>query len=391
MIKLRPIAVLLAGVVLAGVLFSKPASATVSFDFFHSNLSPHGRWMVSGSYGRVWQPAVYRPGWNPYYDGHWEETDVGNTWVSDYGWGAVPYHYGTWVFDPRYGWVWVPGYTWAPSWVVFRTGPDYIGWAPVRPNFTVGVTIVAGDYEPDRFVFVPCRSFFEPRVRTVIVPASQTTVIINKTKIVNKSITIENNTVVNRGLSVTELRRVTGRPVKPVPLERVRGLGPKVKREEIRLDAAKVKQGVRAAEPVNARTTVTKGHGRAERPDRSSQPERREVRERRSDATSVHDETAQVRRERVDVKAQDAHRQRDEGSHPVATNKTSKVEREPVSRGGDKTAQPAAARRGDGRADTGATQAKDRRDTVRERTKVKPKEKEKEKEKEKTEAQKDPR
>ena len=113
----------------------------------------------------MWQPAAYQPGWNPYYDGHWEETDVGNTWVSDYEWGDVPYHYGTWTFDPRMGWVWVPGYTWAPAWVVFRTGPDYIGWAPVTPTFSVGISIGIGDYDPGHFVFVPAHAFFDPRVR----------------------------------------------------------------------------------------------------------------------------------------------------------------------------------------------------------------------------------
>src|SRR5262245_57697721 len=91
-----------------------PASqASVSFDFFYSDLSPHGSWMVSGEYGRVWQPRVYRTGWNPYHDGHWVYTDCGWAWVSDYTWGDVAYHYGTWVMDPRFGWVWVPGYTWA--------------------------------------------------------------------------------------------------------------------------------------------------------------------------------------------------------------------------------------------------------------------------------------
>src|SRR5262245_62094969 len=71
-----------------------PARANVSFDFFYSDLSPHGHWLASAEYGRVWQPTVYRHGWNPYYDGHWVYSDCGWTWVSDYAWGDVPYHYG---------------------------------------------------------------------------------------------------------------------------------------------------------------------------------------------------------------------------------------------------------------------------------------------------------
>jgi len=64
--------VLLAVLVLALVaVATTPARADVSFGFFYSNLEPHGSWLVSANYGRVWQPAAYAPGWNPYYDGHW--------------------------------------------------------------------------------------------------------------------------------------------------------------------------------------------------------------------------------------------------------------------------------------------------------------------------------
>ena len=79
------------------------ASTGVSFDLFYSNLSPHGTWLVSAEYGRVWQPREYDRDWNPYYDGRWVYSDYGWTWVSDYSWGAIPYHYGTWYADARYG------------------------------------------------------------------------------------------------------------------------------------------------------------------------------------------------------------------------------------------------------------------------------------------------
>jgi hypothetical protein len=60
-------------------------------------------------------------------------TDVGWTWVSyeDFGWAA--YHYGRWIRLEDYGWCWVPGYEWGPAWVSWRTGGDYIGWAPLPP------------------------------------------------------------------------------------------------------------------------------------------------------------------------------------------------------------------------------------------------------------------
>src|SRR5712691_2424534 len=182
---MKPIRILtfaLAGLVMAGFVAATPASAGVSFDFFYSNLSPHGQWHVSASYGRVWQPSVYHTGWNPYYDGHWVYTDVGWCWDSDYAWGGIPYHYGTWSYDPYYGWVWVPGYTWAPAWVVFRTGPDYIGWAPVRPSFSIGVSFHFGDFD-NHFVFLRSSDFLCNRVRSFALPPSRTSVIINKTTI----------------------------------------------------------------------------------------------------------------------------------------------------------------------------------------------------------------
>src|SRR5262245_1850742 len=171
------------GVVLAVILvamgaFAPPARCEVSFGFFYSNLSPHGTWLVSSQYGRVWQPGIYRPGWNPYYDGHWAYSDLGWTWVSDYEWGGMPYHYGTWVETPDIGWVWVPGYVWAPSWVVFSSGPDYIGWAPVPPNYSMSVSIGASDIGPSHFVFVSSANFLAPRVRNYAVPPSRTTVIV---------------------------------------------------------------------------------------------------------------------------------------------------------------------------------------------------------------------
>ena len=61
----------LALIVVATMLLSAsigPAKADVSFRAFHSNLSAHGTWHVSAEYGQVWQPGIYRSGWNPYYE-----------------------------------------------------------------------------------------------------------------------------------------------------------------------------------------------------------------------------------------------------------------------------------------------------------------------------------
>jgi hypothetical protein len=249
--------VVLALTLLTGVI--APASeASVSFDFFYSDLSPHGSWMVSGDYGRVWQPRVYRSGWNPYHDGHWAYTDCGWAWVSDYTWGDVAYHYGTWVMDPRFGWVWVPGYTWAPAWVTFRTGPDYIGWAPVAPSFAVGFSSggfsFGASIPNSSFVFVSTRDFASPRLRNYIVPEARRTTIINNTTVIN-NLTIQNNVVINRGPDLRTIERATRRTFRPQPIERVARVAPftSVRREQLAVARDSGGDRVRAAEPISAR------------------------------------------------------------------------------------------------------------------------------------------
>ncbi len=246
---------------IAGCVFV-PARASsgvgISFDFFYSSLGPHGDWLVSGSYGRVWQPAEYRRGWNPYYDGHWVYTDLGWTWVSDYQWGAVPYHYGTWVVDADLGWVWVPGYVWAPAWVVFSSGPDYIGWAPVPVGYSVGMSIHSLGDRPDLFVFVASRDFLAPRVRTCAVTARTTRRIINDTRIEN-TIRVENNVVVNRGPDIRIVQRATGRTIQRTSIESVPRVGPsrRMTRGDLRVDAAGSRTRLRAAEPISEKQSGT--------------------------------------------------------------------------------------------------------------------------------------
>src|SRR6266571_5089089 len=254
-----------------------PASADVgiSFDFFYSDLSPHGDWLVSASYGRVWQPAGYGTGWNPYYDGHWIYTDVGWTWVSDYEWGAVPYHYGTWVVDAELGWVWVPGYVWAPAWVVFRTGPDYIGWAPVPVDYSVGMSIGSAPYSPELFVFVASRDFLAPRVRTCAVAATDARVVVNHTRFEN-TIRIENNVVVNTGPDVNLVQRASGSRIEAESIERVPRVGPgrRVTRDDLRADAAGTGTRLRAADPISEKESEgVVGRGKKDKEPRPTAPE----------------------------------------------------------------------------------------------------------------------
>jgi hypothetical protein len=129
---------------------------SANLDTFDGALSPYGEWVVVGGHGRVWRPHV-AAGWRPYYYGRWEWTNEGWLWVSDEPFGWAAYHYGRWTYDSFYGWVWVPGYQWAPAWVAWRYSGDVVGWAPLGP----GISVYVSNYPFVDYwwTFVPCTRF----------------------------------------------------------------------------------------------------------------------------------------------------------------------------------------------------------------------------------------
>ncbi len=135
---------------------SPDATASVDLETFQQALQPYGEWVVVGSYGRVWRPRV-APGWRPYYYGRWEWTDEGWLWASEEPFGWAAYHYGRWAFDSYYGWLWVPGYQWAPAWVSWRYSGDVVGWAPLAPG--VSVYVSGTPFSDTWWTFVPCNDF----------------------------------------------------------------------------------------------------------------------------------------------------------------------------------------------------------------------------------------
>ena len=228
------------------------ARTRVTFEFFEASLSPHGSWFDSASLGRVWHPRVEIPGWHPYTYGHWVYTDVGWTWVSNYEWGAIPYHYGTWALEPELGWVWVPGYVWAPAWVVFRRGPSYVGWAPVPPSYSIGTSLGVDDYGADHFAFVRSGHFLAPEIHHHALPVARVRAIFGDTKLVRESLGIENDVVVNRGLDVKRVERIAKTRVEPQAIERVPKIAPagEPSREALRVNASRSERGeVRATAP----------------------------------------------------------------------------------------------------------------------------------------------
>jgi hypothetical protein len=128
---------------------------------FHTALDPYGNWAEDSSYGTVWVPSqsVVGSDFSPYVSaGHWVY-DTDYTWVSDYGWGWAPFHYGRWVWIGGRGWSWVPGRVYSGAWVSWRTGYDnwgYVGWAPLPPTWCWrgGIAVGIGVVPPAPYVFV---------------------------------------------------------------------------------------------------------------------------------------------------------------------------------------------------------------------------------------------
>ena len=136
----------------------------VTLETFQAPLAPYGEWVHSPRYGQVWRPNV-AAGWRPYYYGRWEWTNEGWLWVSDEPYGWAVYHYARWAHDPYYGWVWVPGYQWAPAWVSWRYSGDVVGWAPLGPG--VSVYVSSYPFVDMWWTFVPCGSFVSVPVYSV--------------------------------------------------------------------------------------------------------------------------------------------------------------------------------------------------------------------------------
>lgn len=164
MIRVFAAATAMLGATIAGAVSS---DNEVSPRAFHERLAPYGHWFEHPRWGEVWRPTEVPSGFRPYRDGHWENTAAyGTVWVSDYSadadekgrWGDIVFHYGRWGYDPQYGWLWVPGYTWSPAWVVWREGAGNIGWFPMPPGDYDG----AGEYRDDWAGWYGYRGWYGP-------------------------------------------------------------------------------------------------------------------------------------------------------------------------------------------------------------------------------------
>ncbi|MCW3125747.1 MAG: hypothetical protein JWO03_1405 [Bacteroidetes bacterium] len=157
-----------------------------SYQTFYDAMSPYGSWVYNPRYGYVWRPALAAAGFSPYLTGgHWTYSEYGWTWVSDYAWGWAAFHYGRWFHDDMYGWMWTPGSEWAPAWVMWGSYSNNYCWAPIAPGYGY-----SSYYRPEARYWnvVGCGQINQPYLNNYVAYHDGV-----------------NNTVVNHNVSVTNI------------------------------------------------------------------------------------------------------------------------------------------------------------------------------------------
>ena len=195
---------------------------------YYGALSPYGDWIYDSSHGWVWRPtvAVVDVGWRPYSQGgRWIYSDVGWYWNSYYSWGWAPFHYGRWHRSILHGWCWVPGYTWSPAWVMWRSNDHYAGWAPLPPGshyvhgvgYTWGGSHVGFSFGFDLghgwFTYCDYAYLRHRRMHHHRVPDNRVAIIHNETTVVNNYVTENNTTIINAGIPPAVIAEKTREPV----------------------------------------------------------------------------------------------------------------------------------------------------------------------------------
>lgn len=104
----------------AALQYSSGASYVSGF----GDLYTYGSWFPAAGYGYCWRPYGVGLGWSPFDYGSWYyDPFFGWAFLGGYSWGWLPYHYGGWIFQPGVGWVWSPQGV--------RGGPGVGRWQPV--------------------------------------------------------------------------------------------------------------------------------------------------------------------------------------------------------------------------------------------------------------------
>ena len=201
----------------------------VSFGTFYSGLSAYGEWVTVDQDVYAWRPTGVTVGWRPYIHGRWAWTDDGWYWVSEEPWAWAAYHYGRWYYDDYYGWMWMPGYEWAPAWVEWRYGGDCVGWAPLGPyalfSFNLGIYYSRPWHTPYHYwAFVPYDYMTSDHCRDHIYRSEYNQRYFGRTRR-GGSVGYEDGRIISRGVDRGFVERKTGGRIDRADLVETREMG----------------------------------------------------------------------------------------------------------------------------------------------------------------------
>jgi hypothetical protein len=209
-----------------------PPPEDTGYSTFYDSLAPYGTWVDVAGYGPCWQPTVViaNPTWRPYCNaGRWVYTDCGWYWLSGYSWGWAPFHYGRWFQHHQLGWCWAPDRVWGPSWVCWRSGGSYCGWAPLPPGAWyrpgAGLTYrgqsVRGAFgfglSAKTFTFVGVSHLRDSHLNRHALPLAQAAQVYHTTT-ASGTIVGHNNQVINSGIPAGRVAAATGKEVHPTAI-----------------------------------------------------------------------------------------------------------------------------------------------------------------------------
>lgn len=212
---------------------------TVSFQSFYDVLSPMGEWIqvtkedvnedLDEGSGQgyssaandepflfIWKPSNVNADWKPYMNGKWIYTNHGWLWQSKDAWGNSTYNYGRWYNSRKYGWVWMPGYAWAPAWVRWKVSNDHVGWAPLTPKAKwesdKGINNNNYSYKnkDNDWIFVQKEGFVDELTTANTVNPMMNTDLVKKSESIT-DIKLENEVVTNNGPDAADIEKRTGK------------------------------------------------------------------------------------------------------------------------------------------------------------------------------------
>ncbi len=254
---------------------------------FYDYLGRYGVWVSLTSHEYVWLPRDVGYGWRPYTHGRWAWTDYGWTWMSRYNWGWIPFHYGRWGWDNQLGWYWTVGYTWGPAWVTWRKGSRYVGWAPLPPDVRFmpgyGIRRISYDIPFHYWVFVEGSHFYSDRMNRYILPPERNRSLI-RTTVSKTEIVQRDNRIINRGVDVDEMRRISRDSINKYQLEDAGVLNPsRLEGNKIRIYRPEIERNSlarpsRIMEKEEAREVITED--RIRKSSQSDELKQRQERER---------------------------------------------------------------------------------------------------------------